>query len=185
MPRRENHTGNVFATNPVARHPEGEPSEFSETHIKTRRAVQGGREVIYGADVETTQMLTDGDSPGMVTESHSGGAQAACGCLLDDTLKPRFHRDGTMVCQNHYYFCGICGLELLPPNLVLVDKRVYCKGCGERVIDEVLVTEADHPGTFDKALIAHLSVQKGALRRERWKRSWDRLLGRTSLTRRV
>jgi DNA-directed RNA polymerase subunit RPC12/RpoP len=168
-----------------AQEPQAPQEDFSETHIKTRRAVQGDGEVIYGADIERTRMVTGEDSPGMVTESHSGVAQAACGCLIEGAAKPRFHRDGTMVCQNHYYFCGICGLELLPPNLVLVDKRVYCKGCGERVIDEVLATENCHPGTFDKALIAHLSVQKGALRRERWKRSWDRLLGRTSLTRRV
>ena len=163
--------------------PHAPQDEFSETHIKTRRAVQGGREVIYGADVETTQILTEGNSPGVVPESHSGAAQAVCGCLIEGAAKPRFHRDGTLVCQNHYYFCGICGLELLPLALVLVDKRVYCRGCGERVIREVLATEVDHPGTFDKALIAHLSVEKNALQWERWRRNWNRLFHRKSLQR--
>ena len=161
----------------------GEPREFKEIHVKTRRVVRAGREVVYGADIETTKMSSDPENPELVTEFHAGGLEAACGCLIEGNLKPRFHRDGTMVCQNHYYFCGVCSQELLPLDLVVVERRVYCKACGEKSIDELLWVEYRHPGSFEKAFIAHLKVQKVELRNKRWKRFLGRIFGRRQLSR--
>lgn len=157
-----------------------ELGEFRETHIKTRRAVRTRGEVVYGADIETTRMAGDGQ---FVTESHTGGAEAACGCLIEGNLKPRFHRNGTMVCQNHYYFCGVCSQELLALDLVVIERRVYCKACGEKAIDELLWVEYRHPGSFEKAFIAHLKVQKVELRNQRWKRAFNRIFRRRELPR--
>jgi len=158
---------------------EGVQEALEETVIRTRRAVRAGHDVVYAAEVETTRFSLDPENPEFVTESHSGGAQAACGCLIEGGLKPRFFRDGiTMVCQNHYYFCAVCGLELLPLELVFVEKRVYCKKHGEEAIDEILWVERRQPGSFEKATVAHLGIQKRQLRGERWRRAFNRLLGR-------
>lgn len=152
--------------------------ELSETRIQTRRAVRARGDIVYGTDVETSRMrATDGD-PELLTESHSGAVQAECGCLIEGNLKPRFHRDGTMVCQGHYYFCGICNEELLPLELVVVEKRVYCRLCGEKAVDEILHAEASNPGFIDAVVVAHLSVLKKQLRKGRWKRALNRFLGR-------
>lgn len=154
-----------------------QPGELRETVIKTRRAVGPGGEIVYGADVETTRMSVDEENPEVVTESHTGGSQAACGCLIQGELKPRFHKDGTMVCANHYYFCAVCGRELLPLHLVILEKRVYCREHGEEAIDEVLHLERRNPGTFEKSLIVHVNVQKRKLRSERWRNAFSWLLG--------
>jgi DNA-directed RNA polymerase subunit RPC12/RpoP len=155
--------------------------DFRERHVKTRKAVGPRGEVVYGADVETRGIVLDGENAEFVTEQHAGGAQAACGCLIEGALKPRFHRDGTMVCIQHYYFCAICSNELVPVEAVIVDKRVYCGGCGERAIDEILLTEFRHPGSFDRNLLAHLKLMKRALRSERRRIFWGRLFGSNQL----
>jgi len=161
--------------------PERQEGEFKETHIKTRRVVRQGGEVVYGADVETTSISTDEENSQLVSESHTRGVEAACGCLISGELKPRFHRDGTMVCTNHYYFCAVCGRELLPLDFVILERRVYCKEHGEEAIDEILHLERRNPGTFEKSLIAHLNVQKRKLRNERWKNAFRWLFGRREL----
>lgn len=164
--------------NPADANAQEQQGEFRETHVKTRRVIRQGGEVVYGADVETTSMPSEDQ---LITESHTGGLQAACGCLISGELKPRFHRDGTMVCANHYYFCAACGSELLPLEMVVLERRVYCKMHGEEAIDEIVYLERRAPGTFEKSLVAHLNVQKRRLRSERWKNAFRWLFGRREL----
>ena len=177
MPQQNDNQGqNQFRRARAGPMPPDRQEEYAERRIKTRRAVAAGREFVYGADVETIRISTDPQNPETVTEEHHGSAQAACGCLIMEDARPRFHRDGTLVCQNHYYFCQVCTKELLPLDLVIVEKRVYCKKHGEETIDEILWTEQRNPGTFDRALVAHLKVQKTELRNRRWSQGWNRFL---------
>ena len=155
--------------------------QFQETHVKTRRAVSGQRNVVYGADVERTRLEWNDESPDWVTESDSAAAEAACGCLIAGDVKPRFHRSGVMVCSSHYYFCSVCSAELLPLAVAVVDKRVYCGSCGEKAINEMLWTEYRHPGSVDRTLLAHLRMQKRELRSRRWRAAWNRMFGRREL----
>lgn len=155
------------------------PNDFSERKIKTRRAVSPNGDVIYGAEIESSRLEDDDGHPSWVTETHEGGAQAACGCLIAGDLKPRFHRDGTMVCTAHWFFCSACGRELLPLDVVVIEKRVYCRACGESALDDLLETERRSPGSFDRALVAHLRLQKRTLWGMRWKTNLGRLFGRT------
>ena len=152
--------------------------EYKERHVKTKRAVSPRGDVVYASDVERSWEEGDADATTWVTESHNGGAQAACGCVIGGDVKPRFHADGTLVCTAHYLWCGACGAELLPTAAAVVEKKVYCRQCGERAIDVILETERRQPGSFDRALLAHLRLQRHTLRMMRWKAGWDRLFGR-------
>lgn len=155
--------------------------EFRETHVRTRRATDGGRDVIYGADFERRRFAGDDENPDWVTEEHNARVQAACGCLIGDDVRPRFHRDGALVCTAHYAWCSVCSRELLPLELVVVEKKVFCRSCGERFIDRCLWLEFRKPGSLDKLLLENLKLQKQQLRSERWKAKWNRLLGRRDL----
>lgn len=82
-----------------------------------------------------------------------------------------------MVCAAHFYYCNVCGLELLPLALVVVETKIYCRRCGEKTIDEMLLIEFRTPGSFDRSLLAHLRMQKKTLRGMRWTAAWSRLFG--------
>ncbi|MBI4450283.1 hypothetical protein HY634_04440 [Candidatus Uhrbacteria bacterium] len=133
---------------------------------------------MYSTDVERTRLAGDDVDPDWVTEADASRAEAACGCVIGDDVKPRFHRDGTLVCSQHYYYCGTCGLELLPLELVVVDKRVFCRGCGERFIDRLIWSEFRNPGSVERVQLESLKLQKQELRSRRWNAAWNRLLGR-------
>lgn len=152
--------------------------EFTERHVRTRRATGVNGDVIYGADFERRRFEGDPENPDWATEEHTTRAQAACGCLIGDDAKPRFHRNGVMVCATHYFFCSACSQELLPLDLLVVEKRAFCRGCGEKFIDRLLWSEFRRPGSIETVQLENLKLQKQELRSQRWSTAWNRLFGR-------